>query len=115
MRGGLTTFARFNVMHGRTTGPWSEAARTALHTLVGNYDMNKHTQGDSRQAGTLTNDFIDHFAIVGTPDQCLEKLHILAGLGLDKIVIGGRLALSQNPNAARAMELLEQQVLPALR
>ncbi len=115
VRGGLTTFARFNVMHGRTMGPWSEAARAALHTLVSNYDMNKHTQADSRQAGTLTESFIDHFAVVGTPEQCLEKLHALAGLGLDKIVIGGRLALSQNPDAPRAMELLEQQVLPGLR
>ena len=115
VRGGLTTFARFNVMHGRTMGPWSDAAQSALHTLVSNYDMNKHTQGDSRQAGTLTGDFIDHFAIVGTPEACLERLQGLAALGLDKIVIGGRIALSGNPDAARALELLEQQVLPALR
>ena len=115
VRGGLTTFARFNVMHGHPLGPWSEAARAALHTLVSNYDMNKHTQGDSRQAGTLTDSFIDHFAIVGGPEQCLERLRGLAALGLDKVVIGGRIATSGNPDAARALELLEQQVLPALR
>ncbi len=115
VRGGLTTFARFNVMHGRTMGPWSDAAREALHTLVSNYDMNKHTQGDSRQAGTLTDAFIDHFAIVGGPDECLARLNGLADLGLDKVVIGGRLGHSDNPHAARALELLEGEVLPALR
>ena len=35
--------------------------------------------------------------------------------GLDKVVIGGRIATSGNPDAAPALELMEQQVLPALR
>jgi 5,10-methylenetetrahydromethanopterin reductase len=115
VRGGLTTFARFNVMHGRTMGPWSEAAKAALHTLVQAYDMNKHTRGDSSQAGTLTDDFIDHFAIVGKPEVCLERLRALAGLGLDKVIIGGRLGTSGDANAARSLALLEQEVMPAIR
>ncbi len=115
VRGGLTTFARFNVMHGRTMGPWSEQAEAALHALRNAYDMNRHTRGDSRQAATLTPEFIDHFAVVGTPDQCIRQLKALAALGLDKLVFGGRLGLSADPNAAKALALLEQEVLPALR
>ena len=115
VRGGLTTFARFNIMHGRTMGPWSDTAKKVLHDLGAAYDMNKHTQGDSRQAGTLTDDFIDHFAIVGQPEACLERLGALAGLGLDKLIVGGRLALSTDDNAARSLALLEGEVLPALR
>jgi 5,10-methylenetetrahydromethanopterin reductase len=115
VRGGLTTFARFNVMHGKTMGPWSESAERALHRLGEAYDMTKHTHGDSRQAGTLTDDFIDHFAIVGRPEHCVDRLQALAGLGLDKVVIGGRLSLSADPNAAEALALMEQEVLPGLR
>lgn len=115
VRGGLTTFARFNIMHGRTTGPWSDTAAKVLQELVGAYDMNKHTRVDSRQAGTVTDDFIDHFAIVGPPETCLERLGTLARLGLDKIIVGGRLGLSTDPNAARSLTMLEQQVLPVLR
>jgi len=115
VRGGLTTFARFNIMHGRVTGPWSEKAQGALRALIQNYDMNMHSQSGSRQASTLTDDFIDQFAIVGTPEQCLKRLRGLVALQLDKVVIGGRLGLSQNPNAPRAIELLEQRVLPDLR
>ena len=115
VRGGLTTFARFNVMHGQTTGPWSDSALKALHTLRDAYDMNKHTRGDSAQAGTLTDDFTDHFAVVGTPEQCIGKLQALAGLGLDKLVFGGRLGLSAEPEAGEAIALLEGQVLPAVR
>ena len=98
-----------------TSGPWSDKARAVLHDLRDAYDMNKHTQADSRQAGTLTPDFIDHFAVVGTPEQCIGKLRALAGLGLDKLVFGGRLGLSADPNAADAMALLEQEVMPAIR
>ncbi|HJM93513.1 MAG: LLM class flavin-dependent oxidoreductase [Alphaproteobacteria bacterium] len=115
VRGGLTTFARFNVMHGRTMGPWSEAAKAALHALVAAYDMNKHTRGDSRQADTLTDDFIDHFAIVGGPDAVVERLTALADLGLDKVIIGGRLGTSGNANAARSLTMLEQEVMPEMR
>ncbi len=115
VRGGLTTFARFNVMHGRTMGPWSDAAKAALHRLREAYDMTKHTQADSRQAGTLTPEFIDHFAIVGTPEQCVARLQTLAGLGLDKVVIGGRLGLSRHAEAPTAMALMENEVLPAIR
>jgi 5,10-methylenetetrahydromethanopterin reductase len=102
-------------MHGRTMGPWSEAAKAALHTLVAAYDMNKHTRGDSRQAGTLTDDFIDHFAIVGGPQAVIERLTALAALGLDKVIIGGRLGTSGDTNAARSLTMLEQEVMPAMR
>ena len=115
VRGGLTTFARFNVMHGKTAGPWSDKAEAALHTLVQAYDMNKHTRGDSAQAATLTDDFIDHFAVVGTPEQCIARLKALAALGLDKLVFGGRLGLSAEPEAREAIDLLEAQVLPGVR
>ena len=67
MRGGLTTFARFSVMHGKANGPVSAGDRAVLEALRSNYDMRAHTRGDSRQAGTLTDDFIDRFAIVGPP------------------------------------------------
>lgn len=115
VRGGLTTFARFNVMHGQTAGPWSEAALKALHTLRQAYDMNKHTRGDSAQAATLTDDFIDHFAVVDTAAQCIERLKALAGLGLDKLVFGGRIGLSAENEAREAIDLMERDVLPAVR
>src|SRR6185312_4068607 len=59
VRGGLTTFARFSVMHGKANGPVSAKDRAQLETLVSNYDMKQHTRADSRQAGTLADDFVD--------------------------------------------------------
>jgi 5,10-methylenetetrahydromethanopterin reductase len=115
VKGGLTTFARFSVMHGKTSGPVSDSDRAVLHDLHGAYDMRAHTRGDSAQAATLTPAFIDRFAIVGTPDQCAERIRRLAALGLDKIAITGAMRGVSASDAAASRALLEREVLPAIR
>ena len=114
MRGGLSTFARFNTMHGETNGPLADDDRDVLRTLHQSYDMTKHTQTGSAQANTLTDDFVDRFGITGPPDYCVERLRGLAGLGIDKFVIVGP-SLGSDPTQARlAMALFATEVLPQL-
>jgi 5,10-methylenetetrahydromethanopterin reductase len=115
VKGGLTTFARFSVMHGKASGPVSDTDRAVLHDLHGAYDMRAHTRGDSAQAAVLTPDFVDRFAVVGTPDQCIARLQRLAALGLDRIAISGALRGVSETDAARSRTLLEKEVLPAMR
>jgi 5,10-methylenetetrahydromethanopterin reductase len=114
VRGGLTTFARFSVMHGKANGPVSAKDREVLETLRTNYDMKQHTRADSRQAGTLTDDFVDRFAIVGPPDRCIERLKSLARLGLDKVAISGSTRGASEDDAAVGRELVAKHVLPAM-
>ncbi len=115
VRGGLTTFARFSVMHGKTDVPTSSGDREVLAALHSNYDMKAHTRGDSRQATTLTDDFVDRFAIVGSPDRCIERLRSLAKLGLDKVAISGATRGASVEDAAVGRDLLVRQVLPGMR
>ena len=115
VRGGLTTFARFSVMHGTASGPLSGSDRAVLHDLRNSYDMRAHTRGDSRQAGTLTEAFIDRFAVVGTPDQCIARLRTLAALGLDKVAISGGMRGASAEDAAISRRLFETEVLPAMQ
>jgi 5,10-methylenetetrahydromethanopterin reductase len=115
MRGGLSTFARFNTMHGETNGPLSEDDRTMLKSLHQSYDLTKHTQTGSALAHLLTADFADRFGIAGAPDYCVTRLRALVDLGIDKFVIVGP-SLGSDPAAARvAIETLTNEVLPALR
>jgi 5,10-methylenetetrahydromethanopterin reductase len=114
VRGGLTTFARFSVMHGKANGPVSEKDRAQLETLISNYDMKQHTRADSRQAGTLADDFVDRFAIVGSPDRCIERLNELKALGLDKVAISGGTRGASAEDATVGRELVAKHVLPAL-
>ena len=114
VRGGLTTFARFSVMHGKANGPVSARDREVLETLRSNYDMKQHTRADSRQAGTLTDDFVDRFAVVGPPDKCIERLKSLARLGLDKVAISGGTRGASAEDAAVNRQLVAKHVLPAM-
>ncbi len=115
VKGGLTTFARFSVMHGKTTGPVSLEMEKALQTLRAAYDMRKHTRRDSGQAATLTPEFIDHFAIVGAPDHCIERLSSLAALGIDKISLGGNINLTETQAGIEAKALVEKEVIPVMQ
>ncbi len=115
VRGGLTTFARFNVMHGTAAGPVSDSDREVLRDLRDSYDMRAHTRGDSRQAGVLTESFIDRFAIAGPPALVTERLRGMASLGLDKIVLTGAMRGVSESDAAVAKQTMETRVLPSFR
>jgi len=115
VRGGLTTFARFSVMHGKTSGPLKGDQAEVLNNLVHAYDMKKHTQADSQQATTLTPDFIDQFAVVGDADHCIERLQSLRSLGLDKVIISGVGRAGSTQESEQANTLFVNEVLPALK
>lgn len=112
VQGGLSTFARFSVMHGTVRGTISASQEKVLNELHAKYDMKQHTRTDSDQANVLTPEFIDQYAIIGPPALCVERLRRIQDLGIDKIaVIGG--AADANPDAAREAEhLLTTEVLP---
>jgi 5,10-methylenetetrahydromethanopterin reductase len=112
--GGVATFARFSVMHGTVSGPIDPDERDTLTAIHDAYDMTRHTQVGSPQAGILTPDFIDRFAVVGTPETCTRRLHQLVALGLDKLIVTGP-TLGADPGEARAaLERFASEVLPAL-
>ena len=67
------------------------------------------------QAGTLTDDFIDRFAIVGPPDRCIERLRSLKALGLDKVAISAAARGVAPQDVAVARELIARHVLPGMR
>jgi 5,10-methylenetetrahydromethanopterin reductase len=115
VRGGLSTFARFSVMHGTVTGPTDEVESEVLSGIGRRYDMNKHTQVGSAQARSLTDDFVDRFAIAGTPDVVIERLQGVQDLGIDKVVVVGATQGSDPDVAKTSMTLITSEILSAFR
>jgi 5,10-methylenetetrahydromethanopterin reductase len=113
VRGGLTTFARFAVMHGDVAGPVSEDQSKTLQKLHDGYDMTAHTRADSQQAEIMSDSFVDAYAIAGPPDYCIERLKELETLGIEKVTISGPTAGVDREEARRAMTLLDAEILPA--
>lgn len=111
VRGGVTTHARFSVMHGQVAGPVSEEDRKVFADVHDHYDMRAHTRSDSPQAAFVTPEFIDRFAIVGSPDQCIARFRGLAEIGISKFVLSG---VDRGADGSEARALLEKEVLPSL-
>jgi 5,10-methylenetetrahydromethanopterin reductase len=115
VKGGLTTFARFSVMHGEAAGPLGRADEATLARLHDGYDMTQHTRADSGQAQLLPDDFIDRFAIAGDVDHCVRRIAELRALGIDKVIVSGPTAGTNRDEARRALALADETLLPALR
>lgn len=111
VRGGLSTFARFSVMHGEVVGPATDEQREVLQRLHDRYDMRSHTRTDSSQAAVLSDGFVDRYAVTGPPERCVERLEELARLGLDKVVVIGPTAGADRHAAAESAALLQDAVL----
>jgi 5,10-methylenetetrahydromethanopterin reductase len=111
--GGLTTFARFAVMHGKVNGPTDAAQREVMERLHSAYDMQKHTRNDSDQAATLTPEFIDRYSIVGPADHCVQRLKALEAIGIGKVIVIGASAGSAREQVAVAHETIRDGVLSA--
>ncbi len=114
-RGGMSTFARFNVMHGTTHGPVDESARAVLDRLHDAYDMRVHTRLDSPQAAELSPEFVDRFGIAGPSAYCVDRLDALVELGLDKLIIVGASLGAGREEMLDASARFVEEVLPALR
>jgi 5,10-methylenetetrahydromethanopterin reductase len=113
--GGLSLFARFQVMHGSVVGPASEAERAVFQKVHDSYDMNHHARAGSQQASAITPEFADRFAILGKPEHCIARLQEIIALGLDRLVIVGASMGADREAAAVAESCFLEEVLPALR
>ena len=113
--GGVASFARFSVMHGRVVGPAGDAAQKVLSAVHDAYDMNRHFSDGSPQSAPLTDEVIDAFGVAGPPSYCVERLLALADKGLRRLfLLGGGIGADRAEQRA-GRRLLVEEVLPALR
>ena len=79
------------------------------------YDEARHGMSNAAQAGSLDDEFIDHFAVAGTAAQCQARLHRLFELGLDRIVVVPGSRDTDPELLASGNALFADEVLPQLR
>lgn len=107
---------RFQVMQGKAVGPQSAGDAENLEVVHKGYDMTKHGDKEASvhlTSGELTPDFVRRFAVVGTPDQCTQRLLELARAGVSNFVIVGP---GHYPaHWTEAQYLVAREVIPAVR
>jgi 5,10-methylenetetrahydromethanopterin reductase len=114
LRGGVGSYARFSVMHGRVAGPVADSQREVLTSVHRNYDMHAHFTHGSRQSLELTDDAIDAFAIAGPLSYCLERLGELHALGLRRFFLMGPGRGADADDAKASHRRIVDELLPAV-
>ena len=77
--------------------------------------MNEHGRQAGQQVTALTDDFIDRYAIVGSPEYCADRLTELWKLGVTKFVIVGPNFITSTHETEAAAARFTDEVLPLLR
>jgi 5,10-methylenetetrahydromethanopterin reductase len=112
----VAPLARFQVIQGEAAGPKSKSDEENFAAIRQGYDMTKHSESLSHErlkGATLTQDFVERFAIVGSPDRCIERLLDLIALGIERFVIVGP---GFHPEARKdGKSLFVSEVMPAVR
>ena len=108
-------FARFSVMYGEIAGPADEQQADVFHKLHDSYDMTAHGREGGQQTAALTDEFIDGYAIVGTPEHCAARLEALLDLGIEKFAVAGPNFLAPSAPGREAAGRFTEDVLPRLR
>jgi 5,10-methylenetetrahydromethanopterin reductase len=112
VRGSAAIFAHFVSMgSGHTAGENSDV----IAKVGARYDETRHGLSNARHATFLDDDFLDRFAIVGTPEQCRARLADLAALGFDRLILVPGSRDSDPRLLDESNEHIAAEVLPALR
>ena len=113
--GSVAAFAHFSAMPGSTGAGLGDRDRAVVAEVGRTYDSNLHLVNAAPHTSALDAEFVDRFAVVGGPDECVARLQELAALGLERFVLTGPSFGADRAEAKRANELLVREVLPALR
>jgi 5,10-methylenetetrahydromethanopterin reductase len=113
--GAVAAFAHFSSMPGSTGAGLAEADRLVVAEVGRSYDSNQHLSNTGPQTAALSPEFVDRFAVVGSPDACAERLCRLARLGIDRFVITGASFRAEGEHRRTSEQLLTGELLPALR
>jgi 5,10-methylenetetrahydromethanopterin reductase len=84
--GPLSVTARFAAGAVGRGAPLSNADAALVRSVDENYESAGHGRAGSVQARLLSDDFVDRFAVVGSPQRCAERIRALGELGLHRLV-----------------------------
>ena len=110
--GEVASFARFSSMHGTPVGPATDEQRSVMERLHDSYDMRHHFQHGSPQSAALTDEFIERYAVIGPPSQCIDRLQELADLGIRRFIISSTPGGVDRTVTALYRERFATEVLP---
>jgi 5,10-methylenetetrahydromethanopterin reductase len=83
-RGIAGTFSRYSAMHGKVFAPTGHLDENALKSVAVGYELEKHFRSSGHQATVLSPEFVKSFVVVGTSQQCIDRLTEMRDAGVDR-------------------------------
>lgn len=114
-KGPAAAYARFSGIAGAAAPGGRPEDREVYAAVAAQYDRRAHGRSAASHTRLLTDDFLSRFAVVGTPERCVERLVELAGCGLDRLVMVGPAPDGDPAEVSLALRLLGGEVVPGVR
>ncbi|WP_419817490.1 LLM class flavin-dependent oxidoreductase [Glaciibacter flavus] len=112
VRGSVSIFANF-LAEGAAAGTVvPDDDRSELTAVSRSYDEAAHGDSSAPQAVILSSAFVQRFALVGSPEQLIERIRQLESLGLDHLVLVPASRGASEVAIEDSNELIAAQVLP---
>jgi len=73
------------------------------------YDYSEHGRTGAEHAGFVTDEVVDRFCVIGTPDECVAKLGELQGIGMTHFNI---YSMQEDPGPAGVIEDFARDIMP---
>ena len=115
VRANVGIFARFAGQAASAGGVPEDAEHGTERAVADHYDEGQHGLQSAGQSKLLPDQFIDRFAVVGTPDECARRLSELAALGLQHLIVVGPSRDIDHDRALSATRRFANDVLPMVR
>ena len=104
----LAATVRFSNMHGKTNGPVTQQDQEVLTAVHRNYDVRDHSS-----TAVMPAEFVDRYAIVGPPEECIRRIRQVTEMGIERIVVYGPTVDTVEGDRKLAADLMVKEVLPA--
>lgn len=115
VRANVAILARFGGQAAAADAVPDDPARPVEQQVAAAYDADRHGLSSAAQSALVPDDFVDEFAVVGSPARCAGRLAALAALGLDHLVVIGPSRDVAKDRASALTTRFATEVLPRLR
>jgi 5,10-methylenetetrahydromethanopterin reductase len=113
--GGVAAFAHFSAMPGSSGAGLDAASKEVVAEVGRRYDSNVHLRNSAPHTEALLPEFVDRFAVVGSPSVCADRIMALHLLGVERFVVTGASFGADRDDARTSHELIARELLPELR
>ena len=114
--GGVGSLAHFSGMSGRALDQLGRDDREVVASLTRSYDLARHGDSTGSHLEHIDEAFLDRFAIVGTAEQCVDRLGtLLETVELDRIVVLSGSRGVDSSVLAEVSAVIHEEVLPRVR